>query len=87
MRAASSLPSQRLPFPLQSVGVGEVELREEYEDGVEYNKSADGRRLIEEKRVMLLGSTLRGYAIAFPLPAVCIALYYSSLCGPGRAGA
>ena len=39
-----------------------MQLREEYEDGVEYNKSADGRRLIEEKRVMLLGSTSRGYA-------------------------
>ena len=60
MRAAAFIPNQRLPFPLQAIGVGELELREEYEDGVEYNKSADGRRLIEEKRVLLLGSTARG---------------------------
>ena len=60
--ATKLLPNQRLPFPLQATGVGETELREEYEDGLEYNKSADGRRAIEEKRVLLLGSTARGYA-------------------------
>ena len=78
MRAASFLPSQRLPFPLQAVGVGESELREEYEDGVEYNKSADGRRLIEEKRVLLLGSTAHGYAAAAQLlnPRSALAVHY-----------
>ena len=50
------------------MGVSELELREEYEDGVEYNKfnnkSADGQRLIEEKRLLLLGSTAHGCATA-----------------------
>ena len=58
--ATKLLPHMALPFPLRAVGVGETELREEYEDAVEYTKSADGRRAIEEKRVLLLGSTARG---------------------------
>ena len=62
--AAKLLPHMALPFPLRAVGVGETELREEYEDAVEYTKSADGRRAIEEKRVLLLGSTARGCATA-----------------------
>jgi len=61
--ATKLLPHMALPFPLRAVGVGETELREEYEDAVEYTKSADGRRAIEEKRVLLLGSTARGLRI------------------------
>ena len=83
MRAATFLPSQRLPFPFQAVGVGEAELRMEFEDGVEYNRSADGRRLVEEKRVLLLGSTARGYAAPLPLaPMPCTA--HTSSAEPSR---
>ena len=67
--ATKLLPNMRMPFPLHAIGVGETELREEYEDGLVYNTSADGRRTIEEKRVLLLGSTARGYATTALSPA------------------
>ena len=57
---------------VRATGVGETELREEYEDGLEYNKSADGRRAIEEKRVLLLGSTASRYATAARSPHTAV---------------
>ena len=46
--------SNRLPFQLRAIGVGETDLLEEFEDGVEYAKGTSGRRAIEEKRVLFL---------------------------------
>ena len=46
--------SKLLPFQLRCIGVTEVELREELEDGIEYKRSDQGKLAIEEKRVHLL---------------------------------
>ena len=65
-KAAAFFPDQRLPFKLWSVGVRSVELRDEFEHGIDYNLSTDGRRRVEERRVLLLGSTRRGCALPSP---------------------
>ena len=43
-----------LPFALRATTAGETELREEFEDGIEYKLSAEGKLRIEEKRIYFL---------------------------------
>ena len=70
VKVASFFRAKLLPFPLRCVGVTEVELREELEDGIEYKRSDQGKVAIEEKRVHLLAT---GYA-ACPFSPSRIAL-------------
>ena len=60
--------SKLLPFQLRCIGVTEVELREELEDGIEYKRSDQGKLAIEEKRVHLLAT---GYATPFSHSSPC----------------
>ena len=62
-RMRDLLSSRRPPRELLAHGADSDELREEFEDGLEYSRSADGRRLVEEKRILLLGSR---YATGLP---------------------
>ena len=55
-RLRDLISSRRPPLEFLAHGVDAGELREEFEDGLEYARSADGRRLVEEKRVLLLGT-------------------------------
>ena len=58
--------SKLLPFQLRCIGVTEIELREELEDGIEYKRSDQGKLAIEEKRVHLLAT---GYATPLSRPS------------------
>ena len=64
--------SKLLPFQLRCIGVTEVELREELEDGIEYKRSDQGKLAIEEKRVHLLAT---GYATPFSHSSPCRRLW------------
>ena len=49
VKVAPFFKSKLLPFQLRGFGVYENELREEFEDGIEYKRSDQGKRAIEEK--------------------------------------
>lgn len=55
LRVITFAKNKRLPVQLRPAGVLELELREEFEDGIEYRRSDDGRKAIEEKLVFNLG--------------------------------
>ena len=69
--------TRRLPLEFLAHGVDAEELRGEFEDGLEYSRSADGRRLVEEKRILLLGT--RSASALSPLPPA----YTQRLAPPG----
>ena len=47
VKVIAFIKGKRLPMKLRPAGVGEVELCEELEDGIEYRLSAEGRPAIE----------------------------------------
>ena len=53
-RAPAQILSRRLPSQFRASGVGETQLREDLEDGVDYHRSSDGRRAVEEKLILRL---------------------------------
>ena len=73
-RMRDLLSARRLPLEFLAHGVDAEELREEFEDGLEYARSSDGRRLVEEKRVLLLGTRFAAATRLFPRihPAPCL---------------
>ena len=56
VKVAPFFKSKLLPFQLRGFGVHESSLREEFEDGIEYKRSDQGKRAIEEKRIHLLAA-------------------------------
>ena len=56
VKVAPFFKSKLLPFQLRGFGVNESSLREEFEDGIEYKRSDQGKRAIEEKRIHLLAA-------------------------------
>ena len=69
VKVAPFFKSKQLPLQLRGCGVTETELREELEDGIEYKRSDQGKRAIEEKRIHLLAT-----GCAVPRSVQCPAL-------------
>ena len=53
-QVAGFYKTRLLPVALRATTAGETELREELEDGIEYNLSAEGKLRIEENRIYFL---------------------------------
>ena len=80
VKVIAFVKGKRLPVQLRPAGVGEVELREELEDGIEYRRSDEGRRAIEEKCIFNLGRRYFGlvdsvarHAVLLPAKAALLA--------------
>ena len=50
MKTPAFYKAKALPFQLRSHGVTETELRDEFEDGIEYKRSGEGKLAIEVGR-------------------------------------
>ena len=80
VKVIAFVKGKRLPVQLRPAGVGEVELREELENGIEYRRSDEGRRAIEEKCIFNLGRRYFGlvdsvarHAVLLPAKAALLA--------------
>ena len=68
VKVAPFFKSKQLPYQLRGLGVTETELREELEDGIEYNRSDQGKLAVEEKRIHLLAAGCANPALPISWP-------------------